>query len=212
MDDDPVDTKPTIEEACKPGCSQVRSAARLVGRRRDVLWRRVLALPDHARGRCALYGGSRLLLGCCCLCVCVCVCVPATNPCSVTCCYRRWAIGGNGYCALLLPRSQRWAGYEACIKRVAASGDEEAHCTGQYLDFWKCVDACVRWDPPRYPLDIPPIGLCSAACVLRAASHDNDAFSTTFRPRVEETLLLLMSTRRVLPTRLFRLRHPSLFM
>lgn len=58
MDDDPVDTKPTIEEACKPGCSQ------------------------------------------------------------------------------------RWADYEACIKRVAASGDEEAHCTGQYLDFWKCVDAC----------------------------------------------------------------------
>lgn len=26
MDDDPVDTKPTIEEACKPGCSKVRQS------------------------------------------------------------------------------------------------------------------------------------------------------------------------------------------
>lgn len=180
MDDDPVDTKPTIEEACKPGCSQVRSTGRLDG------WRRC---GDLCLGGLCL--PSMTMLGAVAHSIWAVSCslvVPATNPFSLTsCCYRRRANDGNG-CALLLSRSQRWADYEACIKRVAASGDEEAHCTGQYLDFWKCVDACVRWDPPCCPLGISPFSLRSAACVVRGASHDNDAFSTTFRPRLEETL------------------------
>jgi len=28
--------------------------------------------------------------------------------------------------------------YEACAERVRAKG--EGHCTGQYFDFWHCVD------------------------------------------------------------------------
>lgn len=82
----------------------------------------------------------------------------------------------------MLPLLQRWADYAACIKRVAASGDEEAHCTGQYLDFWKCVDACVRWDPSpsRLFLGISPLALRSATCVLRGAPLDNDAYFNNF--------------------------------
>lgn len=80
--------------------------------------------------------------------------------------------------------SQRWADYEACIKRVAASGDEEAHCTGQYLDFWKCVDVCVRWCCCCCRPDACPSAVCRAAPTppVRRAADDNDAFSTTFRP------------------------------
>lgn len=198
MDDDPVDTKPTIEEACKPGCSQVRSAESLDGWRGcgdlclSDLWLPSLTMLG-AVARCMGASGCSLVL-------------PATNPFSVTCCcYRRWANDGNGSCALFLPFWQRWTDYEACIKRVAASGDEEAHCTGQYLDFWKCVDACVRSHSRPCPLGISPFALCSAACVLRGASRDNDGISTTFRPRLEESSLFLMSTR------LARLRHSPPF-
>lgn len=101
----------------------------------------------------------------------------------------RWTrTGGHCCCALGLPRLQRWADYEACIKRVAASGDEEAHCTGQYLDFWKCVDACVRSDPSpsRLFLGISPLALRFATWVLPTTMM---LISTTFRPRLEETLI-----------------------
>lgn len=37
--------------------------------------------------------------------------------------------------------------YKACQERVAKDTTGEAHCTGQYLDFWKCVDRCVRTIP-----------------------------------------------------------------
>lgn len=39
---------------------------------------------------------------------------------------------------------QFWSEYEACIGRVEKDTTGEAHCTGQYLDFWKCIDKCVR--------------------------------------------------------------------
>jgi len=32
--------------------------------------------------------------------------------------------------------------YEACQKRIEDDTTGEAHCTGQYLDFWKCIDKC----------------------------------------------------------------------
>jgi ubiquinol-cytochrome c reductase subunit 6 len=30
--------------------------------------------------------------------------------------------------------------YEACIKRV--EGSPGKHCTGQYFDYWGCIDKC----------------------------------------------------------------------
>ncbi|BAM79707.1 cytochrome c reductase hinge protein [Cyanidioschyzon merolae strain 10D] len=33
--------------------------------------------------------------------------------------------------------------YEDCTKRIENDPAGEAHCTGQYLDFWRCIDLCV---------------------------------------------------------------------
>lgn len=44
--------------------------------------------------------------------------------------------------------AKHWAEYEACIKRVENDTTGEAHCTGQYLDFWACIDKCVRVSHP----------------------------------------------------------------
>ncbi len=30
--------------------------------------------------------------------------------------------------------------YQQCVKRI--EGRPEAHCTGQYFDYWHCVDKC----------------------------------------------------------------------
>lgn len=30
--------------------------------------------------------------------------------------------------------------YQQCVKRI--EGKPEAHCTGQYFDYWHCVDHC----------------------------------------------------------------------
>ncbi|KAI8106031.1 hypothetical protein M9435_000581 [Picochlorum sp. BPE23] len=35
-----------------------------------------------------------------------------------------------------------WLEYEACQKRVGEDTTGEAHCTGQYFDYWHCVDKC----------------------------------------------------------------------
>ncbi|CAI0440408.1 unnamed protein product, partial [Linum tenue] len=37
--------------------------------------------------------------------------------------------------------------YEACVKRI--QGDDHKHCTGQYFDYWFCVDKCVA--PKLFP-------------------------------------------------------------
>nr|CAB3463153.1 unnamed protein product [Digitaria exilis] len=33
--------------------------------------------------------------------------------------------------------------YERCVKRVENDGSGQKHCTGQYFDYWSCVDKCV---------------------------------------------------------------------
>ena len=30
--------------------------------------------------------------------------------------------------------------YQQCVKRI--EGKPEAHCTGQYFDYWHCIDHC----------------------------------------------------------------------
>ncbi|KAI3426882.1 hypothetical protein D9Q98_006828 [Chlorella vulgaris] len=32
--------------------------------------------------------------------------------------------------------------YEACAERVEKDESGEAHCTGQYFDYWHCIDKC----------------------------------------------------------------------
>ncbi len=32
--------------------------------------------------------------------------------------------------------------YQACVERIAKDTTGEAHCTGQYFDYWSCIDAC----------------------------------------------------------------------
>ncbi|CAL4904086.1 unnamed protein product [Urochloa decumbens] len=34
--------------------------------------------------------------------------------------------------------------YERCMKRIENDGSGQKHCTGQYFDYWSCVDKCVR--------------------------------------------------------------------
>ncbi|KAM7250816.1 hypothetical protein ACFE04_022699 [Oxalis oulophora] len=33
--------------------------------------------------------------------------------------------------------------YQACVKRIQGDDSGHKHCTGQYFDYWKCVDKCV---------------------------------------------------------------------
>ncbi|KVI10957.1 hypothetical protein Ccrd_010625 [Cynara cardunculus var. scolymus] len=36
-----------------------------------------------------------------------------------------------------------WLEYQGCVKRVEADESGHKHCTGQYFDYWRCVDKCV---------------------------------------------------------------------
>ncbi|KAM0940440.1 putative cytochrome b-c1 complex, subunit 6, ubiquinol-cytochrome C reductase hinge [Dioscorea sansibarensis] len=33
--------------------------------------------------------------------------------------------------------------YQACVKRVQDDETGHKHCTGQYFDYWSCIDKCV---------------------------------------------------------------------
>nr|KJB47770.1 hypothetical protein B456_008G041200 [Gossypium raimondii] len=32
--------------------------------------------------------------------------------------------------------------YEACVKRIEGDESGHKHCTGQYFDYWACIDKC----------------------------------------------------------------------
>ncbi|XP_042481870.1 cytochrome b-c1 complex subunit 6-1, mitochondrial-like [Macadamia integrifolia] len=32
---------------------------------------------------------------------------------------------------------------QACVKRIQGDETGHKHCTGQYFDYWSCVDKCV---------------------------------------------------------------------
>jgi len=38
--------------------------------------------------------------------------------------------------------TKAWSEYEKCLERMKKDTTGEAHCTGQYLDFWHCLDKC----------------------------------------------------------------------
>ncbi|AQK58876.1 Cytochrome b-c1 complex subunit 6 [Zea mays] len=33
--------------------------------------------------------------------------------------------------------------YQKCVKRVENDDTGHKHCTGQYFDYWSCIDKCV---------------------------------------------------------------------
>ncbi|KAI4296304.1 hypothetical protein L6164_036272 [Bauhinia variegata] len=33
--------------------------------------------------------------------------------------------------------------YQACVKRIQGDESGHKHCTGQYFDYWSCIDKCV---------------------------------------------------------------------
>ncbi|GMN59013.1 hypothetical protein TIFTF001_028116 [Ficus carica] len=37
--------------------------------------------------------------------------------------------------------------YQACVKRIQGDESGHKHCTGQYFDYWSCVDKCLRLFP-----------------------------------------------------------------
>ncbi|CAH2037579.1 unnamed protein product, partial [Thlaspi arvense] len=33
--------------------------------------------------------------------------------------------------------------YQACVKRIQGDDSGHKHCTGQYFDYWHCIDKCI---------------------------------------------------------------------
>ncbi|KAF5189213.1 Cytochrome b-c1 complex subunit [Thalictrum thalictroides] len=40
-------------------------------------------------------------------------------------------------------KSRRENTHEACVKRIEGDESGHKHCTGQYFDYWSCVDKAV---------------------------------------------------------------------
>nr|UER43497.1 ubiquinol-cytochrome C complex reductase hinge protein [Viscum album] len=38
---------------------------------------------------------------------------------------------------------KQWLQYQGCVSRVKDDTTGQKHCTGQYFDYWHCVDKCV---------------------------------------------------------------------
>ncbi|KAJ6685241.1 hypothetical protein OIU79_015330 [Salix purpurea] len=56
--------------------------------------------------------------------------------------YREFLVlihGGRGTCRSKEPLLE----YQACVKRIQDDETGHKHCTGQYFDYWSCVDKCV---------------------------------------------------------------------
>ncbi|RXH92402.1 hypothetical protein DVH24_033298 [Malus domestica] len=47
--------------------------------------------------------------------------------------------------------------YQACVKRIQDDDSGHKHCTGQYFDFWSCIDKCLNASK-RYVL-FPELGM-----------------------------------------------------
>lgn len=48
---------------------------------------------------------------------------------------------------------------QGCVKRVQADETGHKHCTGQYFDYWQCVDKCVSLFSSTFPF-ISWINVC----------------------------------------------------
>jgi hypothetical protein len=136
-EEDPVDLKPQIEEAARPLCARVSKFVHMF----------VPSLCTYASIRCAfaLTRLPRWALN-----------LFLTNQNKMLCASRysrgvhfRLNAHDANECIVhfdvstlsLTSQSQQWQSYMACTERVKADKTGEAHCTGQYLDFWACLDS-----------------------------------------------------------------------
>ncbi|CAF2083255.1 unnamed protein product [Brassica rapa subsp. trilocularis] len=44
--------------------------------------------------------------------------------------------------------------YQACVKRIQGDESGHKHCTGQYFDYWHCIDKCVSSSSSGFPFDV----------------------------------------------------------
>lgn len=65
-----------------------------------------------------------------------------------------------------------FAAYEACAKRIEDKPD--GHCTGQYLDYWECIDKCSA-GVPRERAEGPRAARGQSSCVSCCSRHALDA-------------------------------------
>ncbi|CAA0206402.1 putative cytochrome b-c1 complex, subunit 6, ubiquinol-cytochrome C reductase hinge [Arabidopsis thaliana] len=51
--------------------------------------------------------------------------------------------------------------YQACVKRIQSDDSGHKHCTGQYFDYWQCIDKCFDTE---MKLDFGSSGCTKAVC------------------------------------------------
>ncbi|VVA91404.1 unnamed protein product [Arabis nemorensis] len=44
--------------------------------------------------------------------------------------------------------------YQACVKRIQGDDSGHKHCTGQYFDYWHCIDKCVSCTKAVYETEM----------------------------------------------------------
>ncbi|KAG6774326.1 hypothetical protein POTOM_021679 [Populus tomentosa] len=53
--------------------------------------------------------------------------------------------------------------YQACVKRIQGDESGHKHCTGQYFDYWSCVDKCVSCTKAVFETEVE--GMCQGTSV-----------------------------------------------
>ncbi|KAK3012182.1 hypothetical protein RJ639_010877 [Escallonia herrerae] len=118
-DDEPVDPKKYLEESCKPKCVKSYLDYQSNGY--------CLSSYDSS---CATQNFNKLF------------CVLARTSGSLISRMQVWrCYDGDEGKGILAKRMN--ADLLACAKRVEADETGHKHCTGQYFDYWHCVDKCV---------------------------------------------------------------------
>ncbi len=54
--------------------------------------------------------------------------------------------------------------FQACEKRVEEDEEGQKHCTGQYFDYWGCIDKCVSGSERMPGADVGKIYNESCRC------------------------------------------------
>ncbi|URE02984.1 hypothetical protein MUK42_22639 [Musa troglodytarum] len=67
--------------------------------------------------------------------------------------------------------------YQLCVERIKEDETGHKHCTGQYFDYWKCVDNCVSILAFLHPSSGTEISGCGNLCkeVIRNNSLETTA-------------------------------------
>ena len=72
-------------------------------------------------------------------------------------------------CSKTTACSKAFVEYEACAERIEKKGHGE--CSGQYMDYLACIDACVRCSLFRARAIFAPRNFCAIATLTATAPH-----------------------------------------